>query len=119
MRTLELDQSATVGDTVYLDGCGWTVSDTVYLDGWNDCGRLESIEPELLDSLAPYAFRLRSNLRGSPAAYHRGAVYAGAARLETTGRAIVKKNGARWLRCRLELWDTETTKTLRGLVRLD
>jgi hypothetical protein len=119
MRTIELDQSATVGDTVYLDGRGWTVSDTVYLDGWKDCGRLEAIEPDLLDCLAPYAFRLRSNLAGFPAVYHRGAVYAGAARLETTGRAIVKKNGARWLHCRLELWDMETTKTLRGLVRLD
>lgn len=119
MRTIELDKSATVGDTVYLDGRGWTVSDTVYLDGWKDCGRLEPIEPELLDSLAPYAFRLRSNLAGSPAAYRRGAVYSGAARLETTGRKIVRRNFAVWLRCRVEVWDMETTHTLRGLVRLD
>lgn len=119
MRTIELDQSATVGDTVYLDGRSWTISDTVYLDGWKDCGRLEPMEPELLDSLAPYAFRLRSNLAGSPAAYHRGAVYAGAARLETTGRRLVRRNGAVWLRCAVEIWDMETTRTLRGLVRLD
>jgi hypothetical protein len=119
MRTIELDQAATVGDTVYLDGRGWTVSDSVYFDGWNDCGRLEPVEPELLDSLAPYSFRLRSNIRGSATAYVRGVVYSGAARLETTGRAIVKRNGAHWLRCRVELWNMETVETLRGLVRLD
>jgi hypothetical protein len=119
MHTLELDATATIGDTVYLAGRTWTVSDTVYLEGWNDCGSLEPVEPELLDSLEPYAFRLRSNLRGSPAAYVRGVVYCGAARLETTGRKIVRRNFAVWLRCRVEVWDMETTHTLRGLVRLD
>ena len=119
METIQLDQSATVGDTVYLAGRGWTVSDTVYLDGWKDCGRLEAVEPEVLDSLAPYAFRLRSNCRGPATVYRGGVVFHGAARLETTGRAVVRKNGAAWLRCRVELWNLETVETLRGLVRLD
>lgn len=119
METIQLDQCATVGDSVYVSGRYWTVSDTVYFDGWNDCGQLEAVEPELLDALSPYAFRLRSNCRGPESIYRGGVAFHGAARLRTTGRATVRRNGARWLRCCVELWDGETVKLLRGLVRLD
>ena len=119
MRTIELDQSATVGDTVYLDGCGWTVSQVVWLEQWQEPTTLEPVEPELRDTFCPRDWWLYSNREAPRTVYPSGRPRYGAARLETTGRAIVKKNGARWLRCRLELWDMETTKTLRGLVRLD
>jgi hypothetical protein len=78
---------------------------------------LSPIETDLLDAMAPYAFLLPSRQLAPVSIYPRG-IFHGAVRLETTGRAVVKKNGAAWLRCRLELWDGETTKTLRGLVCL-
>lgn len=119
MRTLELDAAATVGDTVYIGGRGWRVSEIVWPDNWPAPSTLEPIETEILDAMAPYGFRLRSTVAGPATVYRGGAVYHGAATLETTGRAIVRRNGGTWLRCRIELWNMETAKTLRGLVRVD
>jgi hypothetical protein len=117
MHTLELDATATVGDTVYLAGRTWTISETVWPDGWRLWIDLSPIETDLLDAMAPYAFRLPSRQLAPASIYPRG-IFHGAARLETTGRAIVRKNGAAWLRCRIELWNGETTQRLRGLVCL-
>ena len=117
METIELDSTATVGDTVYIAGRTWTVSETVWLENWQLWIDLAPIELDLLDAMAPYAFRLPSRQSAPRGVYPRG-IFHGAVRLETTGRAIVRKNGAAWLRCRLELWNGETTQTLRGLVCL-
>lgn len=119
MQTIELDATATVGDTVYIAGRGWRVSNVVWPDSWQAPSTLEPIETELLDAMAPHGFRLRSTLAGPATVYHGGAVYHGAATLETTGRAIVRRNGGTWLRCRIELFNGETSSTLRGLVRVD
>jgi len=119
MQTIELDATATVGDTVYIAGRGWRVSNVVWPDSWQAPSALEPIETELLDAMAPHGFRLRSTLAGPESVYYRGIVYAGAASLETTGRAIVRRNGGTWLRCRIELFNGETSSTLRGLVRVD
>lgn len=117
METIQLDRAATVGDTVEIGGRFWTVSETVWPEHWSLWAELAPVEPETAAELAPYAFRLPSRQSAPATVYPRG-VFHGAAMLETTGRAVVKKNGTAWLRCRIELWNGETRETLRGLVAL-
>lgn len=118
--TIDLAAAATPGDRVHTTRGGFTVSRTVWPDNWRQPVDLEPLPVDLLDALAPAEYRLPSAQHGPPSVFPGGRVYHGATRVTTNGAAPVRRNGADWLRCRLELWDGEGSRQLlRGLVRVD
>ena len=118
--SISLCATAAPGDTVETD-CGFfTVRPIVWPDNWRGAVELVPVELELLDSLAPANYRLPATSPPLPGVYIGGRVFHGACRVETNGRKPLRKAGARWLRCRIELWDGEGQRQLlRGLVLIE